>query len=165
MTSLEALPQGRSGKSEGDPSDRGDSGVGEDEAGRIEALNCQIRDLLRSGVDDGSLRSHVRDDDVDLVVASNDDDDEDSEDVDVVVVAVDNLVVVVEDGVLGGVGSDLYEGCRQTVQVEVVVRSFLFSSFSNNKKERRRREASVVFQLEVSAVAHPILKIPCASDT
>ena len=139
MTSLEASLRGRSDKSGGDPLVRGDSDVGEDAAGSFEVLDCRTRDLLQSGVDDGSHRSHVREvvDGVDQAVASNDVD-EGNEDVAVVV---DNLVVVdVEDGARGGVGSDLYEGCRQTVQVEVVGRSFLFSSFSNNKKRREEEE-------------------------
>ena len=137
MRSLEASPRGRSDTSGGDPLVRGDSDVGEDEAGSFEARDCRTRDLLQSGVDDGSHRLHVRKvvDGVDQAVASNGDD-EDNEDV---VVVADNLVVVdVEDGARGGVGSDLYEGCRQTVQVEVVGRSFLFSSFSNNKKGEKK---------------------------
>ena len=139
MRSLEASPRGRSDTSGGDPLVRGDSDVGEDEAGSFEVLDYRTRDFLQSGVDDGILHSHVREvvDGVDQAVASNDVD-EGNEDVAVVV---DNLVVVdVVDGARGGVGSDLYEGCRQTVQVEVVGRSFLFSSFSNNKKGEKKKK-------------------------
>ena len=73
------------------------------------------------------------------------------EDSDAGVDSLDEVVVVDEDED-GGAGSDLCEGWRQTVPMEVVARSFLFSFSLKMKKEEKKKERSCLF------FKRPILK-------